>query len=305
MTARERSALRTTVITTAACPRCQVPVGRGCRDGAQPVNIHAERAIKAGVDPALLAAPATTPTATTTPRRANPARRARPGAHQPPATSVPRSRRSGSPGKATTKPCPPRWQIGAGPDAPRRAAEVVLVERRSALAVTITSSAADLIARFAAGRGWFTEEGGLLVGSISGDMITVHGASGPGPNSKRTRSTYLADHHHDACYLLDVQQEFDGQIYEVGGWHSHPQGSATSPSTADLALSGAKLKLIGDQSVDLIVCPRADGRIAIGAWITAAPTDGYGTKLSWLRCQPPAAVTIEGARRDVRRWVVT
>lgn len=86
------------------------------------------------------------------------------------------------------------------------------------------------------------EAGGILLGRIIGDRVSICRLSIPTELDKRTRTTF---ERHRISGQIIINYEFEnshGQIIYLGEWHTHPE-SSPSPSPRDLSMIQEQFKL--------------------------------------------------------------
>jgi integrative and conjugative element protein (TIGR02256 family) len=77
------------------------------------------------------------------------------------------------------------------------------------------------------------ETGGLLIGSISHQLIEVVMVSDAGPGAVRCEDSFRPDYEFLLAVGDEVSARTNGAVAGVGIWHSHPHGSKV-PSPQDL-----------------------------------------------------------------------
>lgn len=78
------------------------------------------------------------------------------------------------------------------------------------------------------------ETGGVLLGEISGDVLVVKHASGPGPKSDRKSMHFLKDIEYCQKYIDEMYEKNGDSAAYIGEWHYHPVGN-NNPSNTDLS----------------------------------------------------------------------
>jgi proteasome lid subunit RPN8/RPN11 len=161
----------------------------------------------------------------------------------------------------------------------------------------LTQSAYRDIVHHAARRGGFTEEGGPAVGAVlSLTEILIAAIGGPGPDSKRTATSYRPDGAHDYYFVKNMVALYGDSLgqpaLEVASWHLHPSGGDW-PSQPDLESMAPKYSGVLDDPrrhtfrpgwPELIVTPSATHgleRPNIAAWVT----HGHHSIADWFVCQ--------------------
>lgn len=66
------------------------------------------------------------------------------------------------------------------------------------------------------------ESGGMLIGTMDGDMARVVRVSGPGPGADHTPDGFLRDGEHSQVALDAAVRDSAGALDYLGEWHSHP-----------------------------------------------------------------------------------
>lgn len=136
--------------------------------------------------------------------------------------------------------------------------------------VTLTTSAAESIAREARQSDDGAETGGILLGHDQEDDLLVTDAGGPGPAAVRTPNRFKRDLA-NAQALADDAYDRDGSVW-IGEWHTHPKGPS-EPSAVDLRTYFSHLadNTLGfDRFLSLIVQPcSAHGweHVTVAAWV--------------------------------------
>jgi integrative and conjugative element protein (TIGR02256 family) len=117
------------------------------------------------------------------------------------------------------------------------------------------------------------EAGGVLLGPrrVSDKKpVEVVMAGGPGEDARREANSFGRDHIHDLSVVANAGRSSDGQLVELGVWHSHPTGDDV-PSGADLEHFGSMRNLLGGSLfVAVIATPHRDygwGVPAFAVWV--------------------------------------
>jgi integrative and conjugative element protein (TIGR02256 family) len=99
------------------------------------------------------------------------------------------------------------------------------------LAVHITTTAFETIAREASRSEDGLETGGILLGHDTPDQVLIRHAGDPGPNADRGSRHFHRDLEH-AQHLATAAWNNDQSLW-LGEWHTHP-GAGPTPSSVDL-----------------------------------------------------------------------
>lgn len=104
------------------------------------------------------------------------------------------------------------------------------------------------------------EVGGVLIGAVHRDLVEVVEVHAPGPRSVRSEHEFRSDPAHDMALIAAAVERSDGQLGEVGHWHTHPV-ACRAPSPADLSAIAGLRALSGlERAVAVIAVPVA------GSW---------------------------------------
>ncbi|HEY2092716.1 MAG TPA: Mov34/MPN/PAD-1 family protein [Thermoanaerobaculia bacterium] len=78
-----------------------------------------------------------------------------------------------------------------------------------------------------------SETGGILVGAVRGDVLTITAASDAGPTATESASGFTRDGAHAQAFLTAEMSASQGATTYVGEWHSHPK-HPSQPSHTDV-----------------------------------------------------------------------
>jgi integrative and conjugative element protein (TIGR02256 family) len=76
------------------------------------------------------------------------------------------------------------------------------------------------------------ETGGMLIGRLDRDYVSIEHATNPGPLAQHSPQLFRRDGDYSQRALDDIVVEYGGKIDYVGEWHSHPAKSG--PSAQDM-----------------------------------------------------------------------
>lgn len=85
------------------------------------------------------------------------------------------------------------------------------------------------------------ETGGALIGYLSDNYAVITHCSGPGPKSKRTRTSITIDGNYTTRFCMNISSRSDGKLYYLGDWHTH-LGNNLCPSATDINAMEVLLK---------------------------------------------------------------
>lgn len=74
------------------------------------------------------------------------------------------------------------------------------------------------------------ENGGMMFGRMNPSWVKVYDVSDAGPKARRSRFGIEFDNQYIVQYAIEKQKE---DLFFIGTWHSHPQGSRIYPSRKD------------------------------------------------------------------------
>lgn len=134
-------------------------------------------------------------------------------------------------------------------------------------AIHVTAAAWNTIRQEVAAGPSRLETGGILLGHDYGDILQVTVAGDPGPNSQRSRDTFLRDRDH-AARLAAVAWEADRARW-IGDWHTHPN-TPPVPSPIDLASYARHLRdpdLDFDRFLSVIIGLDDQRQALVAGWI--------------------------------------